>query len=80
MLSLEKSILLRTIDRHWVEHIDMMSKLREGIHLRSYAQNNPLQAYVSEGYDMFEEMMDRIAREVVFFALKLKIERRAEII
>ena len=77
-LPFEKSILLRTIDRNWIEHIDMMSKLREGIHLRSYAQNNPLQAYVSEGFDMFEEMMDSIAREVVFFALKLKVERREE--
>ncbi len=75
-LPFEKSILLRTMDRNWIEHIDMMSKLREGIHLRSYAQNNPLQAYVSEGFDMFEEMMDSIAREVVFFALKLKVERR----
>lgn len=54
----------------------MMSKLRDGIHLRSYAQDNPLQAYVNEGYEMFEEMMQRIAREVVFFTLKIQIERK----
>lgn len=77
-LPFEKEIVLRTMDRNWIEHIDMMSKLREGIHLRSYAQNNPLQAYVSEGYEMFEEMMERIAREIVFFALKLKIEKKEE--
>lgn len=75
-LPFEKTIVLRNIDRNWIEHIDMMDKLRGGIHLRSYAQNNPLQAYVSEGYEMFEEMMQRIAREVVFFALKVEIKRQ----
>ncbi|MEF9968637.1 MAG: preprotein translocase subunit SecA, partial [Longicatena sp.] len=46
----EKTIVLRNMDRNWIEHIDMMDKLRNGIHLRSYAQNNPLQAYIEEGY------------------------------
>ena len=73
----EKTIVLRNMDRNWIEHIDMMDKLRNGIHLRSYAQNNPLQAYIEEGYQMFEEMQGRIAREVVFFALKIQIERKA---
>ncbi len=73
-LPFEKTIVLRNMDRNWIEHIDMMDKLRSGIHLRSYAQNNPLQAYVSEGYEMFEEMMQRIAREVVFFALKVQVQ------
>lgn len=77
-LSFEKNIVLRNMDRNWIEHIDMMDKLRNGIHLRSYAQNNPLQAYVSEGYDMFEEMMQRIAREVVFFAMKVQIQKKVE--
>lgn len=74
-LPFEKTIVLRNMDRNWIEHIDMMDKLRNGIHLRSYAQNNPLQAYVAEGYEMFEEMMQRIAREVVFFALKVEVKR-----
>lgn len=72
----EKTIVLRNMDRNWIEHIDMMDKLRNGIHLRSYAQNNPLQAYIQEGYEMFEEMQARIAREVVFFALKVQVERK----
>lgn len=72
----EKTIVLRNMDRNWIEHIDMMDKLRNGIHLRSYAQNNPLQAYIQEGYEMFEEMQGRIAREVVFFALKVQVERK----
>ena len=71
----EKNIVLRNMDRNWIEHIDMMDKLRNGIHLRAYAQNNPLQAYIEEGYEMFEEMQQRIAREVVFFAMKLEIQR-----
>ncbi|MEG0166142.1 preprotein translocase subunit SecA [Anaerorhabdus sp.] len=74
----EKTIVLRNMDRNWIEHIDMMDKLRNGIHLRSYAQNNPLQAYIEEGYQMFEEMQGRIAREVVFFALKVQIEKKAK--
>ncbi|MEG0525893.1 MAG: preprotein translocase subunit SecA [Longicatena sp.] len=74
----EKTIVLRNMDRNWIEHIDMMDKLRNGIHLRSYAQNNPLQAYIEEGYEMFEEMQGRIAREVVFFALKVQVERKAK--
>lgn len=74
--SFERTIVLRNMDRNWIEHIDMMDKLRNGIHLRSYAQNNPLQAYIEEGYEMFEDMMSRIAREVVFFALKVQIQRQ----
>ncbi len=71
----EKAIVLRNMDRNWTEHIDMMDKLRNGIHLRAYAQNNPLQAYVEEGYEMFEEMQERIAREVVFFAMKVEVTK-----
>lgn len=78
-LPFEKTIVLRNMDRNWIEHIDMMDKLRNGIHLRSYAQNNPLQAYVAEGYEMFEEMMQRIAREVVFFALKVEVQKKEEV-
>jgi preprotein translocase subunit SecA len=63
--SIEKNVVLRVIDRAWVEHIDTMSKLRDGIHLRSYAQSNPLQAYIQEGYEMFEDMMQRISQETV---------------
>lgn len=73
---LERNIVLRTIDRNWIDHIDMMSKLRDGIHLRGYAQANPLQQYVEEGFNMFDAMMQNIAREVVFYAIKMQIERR----
>ena len=61
------------MDRAWQNQIDVMSKLREGIHLRSYAQNNPLQAYVEEGYELFEMMMNTISNDVVTFCNNLKI-------
>jgi preprotein translocase subunit SecA len=73
ILPAEKTMVLRVMDRAWINHIDIMSKLREGIHLRSYAQNNPLQAYVSEGYELFEDMMNTISREVVLFCNKVKV-------
>ncbi len=75
-LPFEKTAVLRIMDRNWIEHIDTMSKLRDGIHLRSYAQNNPLQAYVSEGYELFEELTQRIAREIVVFLLRMRIVRK----
>ena len=72
----EKRIVLRTIDRNWVEHIDMMDKLRNGIHLRSYAQGNPLQQYINEGYELYDDMMDSISREIVFYTSKIRVERK----
>lgn len=72
----ERNVVLRTIDRNWVEHIDTMSKLRDGIGWRGYAQANPLQQYVSEGYELFDQMMASISREIVFFALKIRIEKK----
>ena len=54
MSEFEKAIYLRVIDMHWMENINAMSLLREGIHLRSYAQENPLRAYTTEGFEMFQ--------------------------
>lgn len=80
VLPIEKTMVLKVIDRAWVNHIDTMSKLRDGIHLRSYAQTNPLQAYVQEGYEMFENMMQQISLEVVTFCMNVRIvvERKPE--
>jgi preprotein translocase subunit SecA len=64
---------LQVIDRAWVGHIDMMSKLRDGIGLRSYAQDNPLQAYVQEGFAMFENMMSNIAQDIVSYCMRLNV-------
>ena len=74
ILSLEKSIILKTIDRAWMNQIDQMTQLRNGIGLRAYAQGNPLLAYKEEAYEMFEEMMNLISVEVVFFLNNLTVE------
>ena len=71
----EKTVVLRNIDRNWIQHIDQMDKLRGGIYLRSYAQNNPLQQYVEEGFQMFDEMNARINQEIAFFLLKVRIRQ-----
>ena len=73
IMPVERTMVLRLMDRAWQNQIDVMSKLREGIHLRSYAQNNPLQAYVEEGYELFESMMNTISSDVVTFCNNLKI-------
>jgi len=73
IMPVERTMVLRLMDRAWQNHIDVMSKLREGIHLRSYAQNNPLQAYVEEGYELFENMMNTISNDVVTFCNNLKV-------
>ena len=70
----EREVTLRTIDRAWIDHIDSMSKLREGTHLRSYAQDKPLQAYIEEGYMMFEDMLEKIAEELFVFCMRVKVE------
>lgn len=70
---IERELTLRCIDRNWTKHIDTMSHLREGIHLRSYANTNPLQDYVNEGYSLFKEMMDTIAVEAVLNLTNVKV-------
>lgn len=72
----ENDVVLQSIDRAWVDHIDSMAKLREGIHLRSYAQDKPLQAYVQEGFEMFEDMLSLVAQNIVVFCMNVKIEHR----
>ncbi len=70
---IEREVTLRAIDRNWTTHIDTMAHLREGIHLRSYANTNPLQDYVNEGYTLFGEAMDVIAVESVLNLLNAKV-------
>lgn len=69
---IERSISLSVIDRNWTRHIDTMAHLREGIGLRSYAQTNPLQDYVNEGYAYFREMNTNISVDCVYNFLNVK--------
>ncbi len=74
----ERQLSLRVIDKNWQTHIDTMAHLREGIGLRSYAQTNPLQDYVNEGYDLFKEMNERIAVDTSLNLLNVRLVRRPE--
>jgi preprotein translocase subunit SecA len=73
MREFSKVVILRTVDRKWMDHIDAMEQLRQGIHLRAYGQDNPLRAYQFEGYAMFEEMVREIQEEVVRYVMKAVI-------
>ena len=74
----EKAITLQVIDNYWMEHINTMSHLREGIHLRGYAQEDPLRAYTMEGFDLFDEMVQKIDKDVSIFLLKAEIKQNIE--
>ena len=74
----EKAITLRVIDSYWMEHISTMSHLREGIGLRGYANENPLNAYTLEGYELFDNMMARINKDVSVYLLKSEIRQNVE--
>ena len=74
----EKVITLQVLDNYWMEHINTMSHLREGIHLRGYAQEDPLRAYTIEGFDMFDSMLQKIDKDVAIFLLKAEIRQNIE--
>ena len=74
----EKVITLQVLDKYWMEHINTMSHLREGIHLRGYAQEDPLRAYTMEGFDLFDEMLQRIDKDISIFLLKAEIRQNIE--
>lgn len=74
MPEFERMILLRSIDTHWTDHIDTMDQLRQGIHLRSYAQQNPLRDYQNEGHELFDLMMQAIEEDTSKYILKSVIQ------
>jgi preprotein translocase subunit SecA len=78
MREFEKVIVLRCVDSHWMSHIDAMDQLRGGIHLRAYAQIDPLREYQSEGLTMFEMMVARIEDEVATYMMKAEIRNNLE--
>ena len=74
----EKVIVLNIIDRYWTEHINTMAHLREGIGLRGYAQDDPLRAYTIEGFEMFDQMMQNIDKDVTILLIKAEITQNIE--
>lgn len=78
MREFEKVILLRAVDTKWMDHIDAMEQLRQGIHLRAYGQNDPLREYQMEGFAMFEEMISSIEEDVAKYIMKSQIRNNLE--
>ena len=74
----EKVITLQVLDNYWMEHINTMSHLREGIHLRGYAQEDPLRAYTMEGFDMFVSMLQKVDKDVSIMLIKAEIRQNIE--
>lgn len=74
MREFERVIVLRAVDTKWMDHIDAMDQLRQGIHLRAYGQNDPLREYQMEGYAMFEKMVASIQEDVTKFIMKAEIQ------
>lgn len=78
MREFERVIMLRAVDMKWMDHIDAMDQLREGIHLRAYGQVDPFREYQMEGFRMFEEMIASVEEDVVNYIMKAEIENNLE--
>ncbi|OXM14112.1 preprotein translocase subunit SecA [Paenibacillus herberti] len=78
MREFEKVVVLRAVDSKWMDHIDAMDQLRQGIHLRAYGGTDPLREYQFEGFEMFREMIDTIQEEVARYIMKAQVEQNLE--
>ena len=76
---LEKGVMLRQLDMHWKEHIGALDHLRQGIHLRGYAQKNPKQEYKREAFEMFGDMLDRVKHDTISILSKIQIRRPEDV-
>ncbi len=79
MRELERVVLLRVVDEYWMDHIDAMQDLRQGIRLRAYAQTNPVDAYKKESLEMFEEMIDAMKEETVRRLYSVRLRKDEEV-
>ncbi|HEY0660882.1 MAG TPA: preprotein translocase subunit SecA [Lysobacter sp.] len=79
MRLLEKHIMLNVLDQNWKEHLARMDYLRQGIHLRGYAQKQPKQEYKKEAFELFSDMLDKVKREVVTLLARVRIRSEQEI-
>jgi len=78
MREFEKVVVLRAVDSKWMDHIDAMDQLRQGIHLRAYGGTDPLREYQFEGFEMFHEMIENIQEEVATYIMKAHVESNLE--
>ncbi|MFP5390837.1 MAG: preprotein translocase subunit SecA [Gammaproteobacteria bacterium] len=75
----ERNVMLQSVDSHWREHLAALDHLRQGIHLRGYAQKNPKQEYKREAFELFGSMLDQIKNEVIRMVMNVRIQSREEI-
>ena len=75
----ERSLMLQTLDHHWRDHLAALDHLRQGIHLRGYAQKNPKQEYKREAFELFSDMLDRIKQDVVKFVLTVTVRNEQDV-
>lgn len=78
MKEFEKVVVLRAVDSKWMDHIDAMDQLRQGIHLRAYGGNDPLREYQFEGHNMFLGMIERIEEEVTLYIMKAQVQSNVQ--
>ena len=79
MRQLEKALMLQVVDTQWKDHLAAMDYLRQGIHLRGYAQKNPKQEYKRESFEMFSEMLSRIKHDVIALLARLQVQQREDV-
>ncbi|HZI82427.1 MAG TPA: SEC-C metal-binding domain-containing protein, partial [Casimicrobiaceae bacterium] len=75
----ERDLMLQTLDQHWREHLAALDHLRQGIHLRGYAQKNPKQEYKREAFELFSDMLDHIKQDVVKMVLKVQVRSQQDV-
>jgi preprotein translocase subunit SecA len=75
----ERNLMLQTLDQHWREHLAALDHLRQGIHLRGYAQKNPKQEYKREAFELFSDMLDRVKQDVVRIVLTVQVRSQEDV-
>ncbi|HEX5864064.1 MAG TPA: preprotein translocase subunit SecA, partial [Casimicrobiaceae bacterium] len=75
----ERNLMLQMVDQHWREHLGALDHLRQGIHLRGYAQKNPKQEYKREAFELFSDMLDRIKNDVVKYVLTVQVRSQQDV-
>ena len=79
MRQFEKAVMLQVLDNHWKEHLAAMDYLRQGIHLRGYAQKNPKQEYKREAFELFSAMLERVKREVITLLSRVQVQAEEDV-
>jgi preprotein translocase subunit SecA len=79
MRQFERAVMLQSLDNHWREHLASLDHLRQGIHLRSYAQKNPKQEYKREAFELFSNLLDTVKREVTQVTMQVQVKSREDV-